>query len=130
MKLEDLPDDFTPEQFRRLDRESLDQVPYTLMKWVCFCTGCNNGTKIRDYGIGWYLLHRNSKRSHTIPEDYWRGRNNIYLCGKHGYLFDKLENRFDIAHIYRRLFGDDYATRPQQRIVIKEITMNNKIDVK
>lgn len=100
MKLADLPHDFTDRQFMTLDKESLDQIPYTRLRWLCQCKGCKNGTHIRDYGLdGWYLLDRNSKHAAKNIHDYWMGRNNYWLCGKHNQLFKKLEQRFDFDHI-------------------------------
>jgi hypothetical protein len=32
MKLSELPDDFTPEQFMQLDADALNQLPYTIYK--------------------------------------------------------------------------------------------------
>lgn len=104
MKLSDLPDDFTTDQFRDLDKPSLDAVPYTVLKWFCQAKGCQNGTTVRDYGLdGFYFLNRNSKRSELNPRDYWMGQNNYWLCGKHNKLFKRLEKRFDFEHIMRRL---------------------------
>lgn len=111
MKLKDLPDDFTPEQFRRLDKESLDAIPYTRLRWLCQCKGCNNGTHVRDYGIGWWFLDRNSKNSFKNPSDYWMGMNNYWLCGKHNRLFKRLTSRFSIEHIFARIMDTDKLVR-------------------
>jgi hypothetical protein len=110
MKLDQLPDDFTPEQFRQLDKESLDAVPYTRLRWLCQCKGCTNGTHVRDYGLVefnprgiWAFLDRNSKAAAKNPADYWMGPNNYWLCGKHNRLFKRLAKRFDMEHIWRRM---------------------------
>lgn len=104
MKLADLPNDFTPEQFRQLDKESLDAVPFVRFRWLCQCKGCQNGTHVRDYGLGsWWFLDRNSKAAENDPRRYWMGRRNYWLCGKHNKLFKRLEKRFDFEHIWRRL---------------------------
>lgn len=104
MKLADLPDDFTPEQFRQLDRESLEEVPFTRATWVCQCKGCTRGTMVRDYGLApWYWLQRNSKRSHAQPQRYWFYLDTWHwLCSKHNAMFKKLAKRFDIGHIQQR----------------------------
>lgn len=107
MKLEDLPDDFTPEQFRQLDKKSLDAVPFTRMRWLCQCKGCKNGTHVRDYGIGWYFLDRNSKAAAKNPHDYWMGVRNYWLCGKHNAMFKRLKNRFEFEHIWRRFIDEN-----------------------
>lgn len=122
IKLADLPDDFTPDQFRNLDRESLDSVSYTLKKWLCQCKGCTNGTTVRDYGLPIYMLNRNSKRSHDNPRDYWMGRNNYWLCGKHNRFFKKLEKRFDFEHVWRRLID-------QGKTVIVEIPATKTLTI-
>ncbi len=113
MNLENLPDDFTVQDFMRLDKESLDKVPYTIYKWVCQCSGCNNGTRVRDYGLTefnprgiWAFLDRNSKYANKNPGEYWMGPNNIWLCGKHFKLVKRLEKRFDTQHIRNRLFDE------------------------
>lgn len=104
MKLEDLPDDFTFEQFRRLDKASLDKVPYTLLHWNCQAKGCKNGTTIRDYGLdGWYFMHRNSKAAERDPSNYWLGFNNYWLCGKHNKIFKRLIKSFTIDHVFAKL---------------------------
>lgn len=110
MKLKDLPDDFTPAQFRQLDRESLDAVPYVRRRWLCQCKGCTNGTHVRDYGLVelnglgiWAWLDRNSKNSRLKPSEYWMGPNNYWLCGKHNKLFKRLESIYGIEHTWNRL---------------------------
>lgn len=108
MKLQDLPQDFTPEQFMALDKESLDAVPYTLKKWFCQCKSCQNGTTVRDYGLErYYFLHRNSKAAAKNTHDYWMGMGNIWLCGKHNKLFKRLEKSFDIQSIWGKLIDWD-----------------------
>jgi len=104
MKLADLPNDFTPDQFRQLDKESLDAVPFVRLRWLCQCKGCNNGTHVRDYGLEiWFFLDRNSKAAARNPRDYWMGRRNYWLCGKHNKFFKRLKKRFDFDHVWRRL---------------------------
>lgn len=64
-------------ELKAMSREELDNVDYTLKKWICSCKGCNRGTKVRDYGIS--------------PEFYWpkKGegwldlRKNYFMCGAH-----------------------------------------------
>lgn len=111
MKLDQLPDDFTRQQFMQLDKQSLDAVPYRRLRWLCQCKGCTNGTHVRDYGLEefnprgiWAFLDRNSKNAAKNPHDYWMGPNNYWLCGKHNRLYKKLQQRFDLEHIWRRLF--------------------------
>lgn len=109
MKLDQLPDDFTPEQFRKLDKEALDAIPYTRRRWLCQCKGCTNGTHVRDYGLGefsrygiWAWLDRNSKDAAKNPGEYWMGPNNYWLCGKHNAMFKRFRGRFDFEHVWRR----------------------------
>lgn len=109
MKLAELPDDFTPEQFKQLDKEALDSLPYTVIKWNCQVKGCCNGTTVRDYGIHpWYFLNRNSKNANKNPTDYWKGIqnqkfSNWLLCGKHNMFFKRLEKSFDLDSIIYKL---------------------------
>lgn len=110
MKLKDLPNDFTPEQFMQLDKESLDAIPYVRVRWLCQCKGCTNGTHVRDYGLSEFssfgiigFLDRNSKNAAKNPREYWMRQNNYWLCGKHNQLFKRLRKRFDFDHVWRRL---------------------------
>lgn len=122
MKLEQLPFDFTREQFMTLDKESLDRIPYTKYRWLCQCKGCQNGTTVRDYGLTefnplgmWIFLHRNSKNAERNPRDYWLGPNNYWLCGKHWRFVHKLYAIYPVDHVWRRLFD-------MQKAVIVPIT--------
>jgi hypothetical protein len=110
MKLEQLPDDFTREQFMLLDKESLDRVEYVRRRWLCQVKNCTNGTHVRDYGLEpfnprgmWLFLDRNSKYAQANPRDYWMGPNNYWLCGKHNTMFKRLKSRFSIDHIFQRV---------------------------
>lgn len=104
MKLFELPDDFTTEQFKQLDKESLDQIPYDLCKKYCQCKGCKNGTKVRDYGLGsTFFLHRNSKDASKNPSEYWLGKNNYWICGKHRRFWDRLEKQYGFEATYKKL---------------------------
>jgi hypothetical protein len=110
MKLKDLPDDFTPEQFRQLDKESLDAVQYVRRRWLCQVKNCKNGTHVRDYGLEpfnprgiWAFLDRNSKGATENPRNYWMGPNNYWLCSKHNALFKRLIKRFEIDHIFAKV---------------------------
>jgi hypothetical protein len=105
MRLDQLPDDFTPEQFMQLDKESLDKIPFDRKRWLCQCKGCSNGTHIRDYGLSpFYFLDRNSKRSFDKTADYWSNLNTTYwLCGKHAKWIKKLGKTFESNHIQKRL---------------------------
>ncbi len=112
MKLSELPDDFTDEQFMRLDKEGLDEVPYTRMRWLCQCKGCMNGTHVRDYGLeAHYFLDRNSKAAAQNPSNYWMGLGNYWLCSKHNKLFKRLEKSFELEHIFNKLIDWTKAVR-------------------
>lgn len=110
MKLSELPDDFTPEQFMRIDREGLDQVPYELKKWRCQAKGCCNGTKVRDYGIlPWVWAHRNSQYSYRVPQAYWVNVSTHFnMCAKHLKMFKRLVKQFDFRSVYDKLM-DPFA---------------------
>lgn len=105
MKLCDLPDDFTSEQFMQLDKESLDSIPYEQKKWQCQCKGCTNGTHVRDYSLSpFFFLDRNSKYCREHPEEYWNNLNFRYwLCGKHRKMFDRLEKMYGNEKTYLKL---------------------------
>lgn len=123
MKLQDLPDDFTFDQFRRLDKAGLDAVPYTLLHWACQCKGCKNGTTVRDYGLtGWFFLHRNSKAAERDPSSYWMGWNNYWLCGKHNKLFKRLVKSYDIDHIFRRIMDPEKIVIAGKRSELSSMT--------
>jgi hypothetical protein len=123
MRLEDLPDDFTPEQFMQLDREGLDQVPYEVKKWICQAKGCKNGTKVRDYGIlPWIWLHRNSKYSHRVPHAYWCDTSNRFnMCGKHSKMFRHLEKIYGFSASYDKLMQPFYGEKALEPIKEMEI---------
>lgn len=123
MKLEQLPDDFTPEQFRQLDKESLDRVDYTKMWLRCECKGCENGTIVRDYGLApWYWIHRNSKAAEAKPGKYWFFATHWYwLCGKHNKIFRRLAKRFDMFRIEEK-----FLERGKQKIVPLKINAGKR----
>jgi hypothetical protein len=105
MKLEDLAEDCTPQDFMLLERESLERVPYTLLKWGCQAKGCTGGTTVRDYGIApFYFLNRNSKKSTVYPWLYWQNvGERFWLCGKHWKFYDRLVPRFGQNRVMARL---------------------------
>lgn len=114
MKLADLPDDFTIQQFKQLDKESLDAVPYVRRRWLCQCKGCTRGTHVRDYGLApfngrgiWAWLDRNSKWANSHPTELWMGPNNYWLCGKHNAMFKRLKGKFDFEHVWRRFIDTE-----------------------
>lgn len=127
MKLEQLPDDFTREQFMQLDKESLDRVEYVRRRWLCQVKNCTNGTHVRDYGLEpfnprgmWLFLDRNSKGAAQNPRNYWMGPNNYWLCSKHNALFKRLITRFSIDHIFQRVMDTS-------KDVIVELPGGNKL---
>jgi hypothetical protein len=114
VKLADLPDDFTRDQFMQLDKESLDAVPYIRRRWLCQVKNCPNGTHVRDYGLEpfngrgiWAFLDRNGKGATANPRNYWMGPNNYWLCGKHNRLFKRLLKRFTVDHIFSKVIDPD-----------------------
>lgn len=101
MKLHELPDDFTEEQFMQLDRESLDTIEYSSRKWICNCKGCTNWTAIRDYGIMPYVYHPRKGWGWTNLERVY------FLCGKHNKFFKRLLKSFSKATVEQKLL--DYS---------------------
>lgn len=103
MTLAELPDDFTHEQFKSLDKASLDKIPYDRLHWLCQCKNCENGTHVRNYGLGsWFFLDRNSQAAAKHPEKYWMGMGNYWLCGKHNKIFKRLGKSFPFQQIWDR----------------------------
>lgn len=85
MKIEELKDDFTYQDFKHLDKSELDILPYEIYRWDCCCKDCSNGTTVRDYGFApHYFLNRNSKKSFQTPRIYWCNLDlQVWFCGKH-----------------------------------------------
>lgn len=108
MKLSEIPDDCTPEQFMQLDKESLDQIPYKRMRFVCQVKGCTNGTHVRDYGLEpWYFLDRNSKYAKLAPAELWYNLNvRFWLCGKHYKFYDKLVKIYGVEATQAKLLTE------------------------
>ena len=92
MNLQDLNDDPSSEDIRQLDKESLDVLPYNILKWDCCFKGCDCGTTVRDYGLQpFYFLNRNSKEALRNPEKYWNDLSRIrWFCGKHWKYYQRL----------------------------------------
>ena len=85
MKLEDLPDDFTPEQFMELDADSLNQIPFETGKWQCKIKFCKCFTRVRGYSINPFFYHkRGTKDLKTGLMVHWFDcRNRFFICQKH-----------------------------------------------
>lgn len=85
MKIEELSENPTIEEIKKLDKPSLDILPYEVYRWECCCKNCPNGTTVRDYGFApHYFLNRNSKKASESPRTYWYKLDlNVWLCGKH-----------------------------------------------
>ncbi|RYZ49912.1 MAG: hypothetical protein EOP49_15165 [Sphingobacteriales bacterium] len=81
MTLDELPEDFTPDQFMQLDRASLDLVPYDTVRWQCKIKLCKRYTRMRDYGIAPWYYH---------PRMGWKNPyRNWLMCSKHWKRFGK-----------------------------------------
>ncbi|OPC36170.1 hypothetical protein [Elizabethkingia miricola] len=118
MRIDDLPDDFGPEDFMKLSKSDLDILPYDVLKWECCFKDCKNGTTVRDYGIAPnYFLNRNSKAADKSPNKYWHNTSNIvWFCGKH-YPYMK---RLGMEYTFQRFCK---YKRPSPRI-IKQVNQN------
>lgn len=82
------------EELKAMSRAELDRVPYTPLRWICGCKGCERYTRVRDYGI--------------LPEFYhprwgWLSLRHYLLCAKHGKLFKRLEKGHPKWRIENRL---------------------------
>ena len=119
MKLSELPDDFTPEQFRQLDADALNKLPYTVHKLYCGLKNCNCGTNVRNYGIEpYYLLHRNSKSFLNNPFKYWWNlQQRFMICGKHWEFYNRLVKRFGEGVVQTKLIKEANVMSP----VIKSV---------
>lgn len=88
-------------ELKAMSREELDNVEYTLKKWICGCKGCNGGTKVRDYGI--------------YPEYYWprkdKGWMNVhasfFMCGKHYPRLKKMANLYGWEKVIEKMIDRD-----------------------
>ena len=85
MKIEELSENPTIEEIMKLDKSSLDILPYEVYRWECCCKNCPNGTTVRDYGFSpHYFLNRNSKSSEQNPQKYWNNTDvTFWFCSKH-----------------------------------------------
>lgn len=85
MKIEDLPIEPTIDDFKKLDKESIDRIPYDILRAKCCFAGCKNGTTVRDYGFApVFFLNRNGKRATKFPRLYWMDFDELrWFCEKH-----------------------------------------------
>lgn len=105
-------------ELKAMSREELDNVDYTLKKWICGCKNCNNGTRVRDYGIS--------------PEYYWpvKGKDewvdltrNYLMCGKHNKFMKKLEKLYGREKVEEKMI--DFSKMCLQDI---KLTKSNKLN--
>lgn len=121
MKLHELPDDFTGDQIRELDRDGLDALPYSILAWECCVQGCTGGTAVRDYGLApWFLLHRNSKAFDRNPGKFWvKCDRTVWLCSKH----NKQYKQDGAIKFFR---NTDHSLNPPVKI-LKQVNTNIEI---
>jgi len=95
-------------ELKAMSREELDNVDYTLKKWICGCKGCNNGTKVRDYGIH--------------PEYYWPKKGegwlnieyNYFMCGKHYPFMKRISKIYGWPAVEKKMI--DYSKNELQEV--------------
>jgi hypothetical protein len=83
-------------ELKAMSKEELENVPHQTVWWLCCYKGCNNGTRVRDYGIA--PEYWGKQEGFFNPNDRW------ILCGKHWKFFKRLKLHFSLEHIDRRIF--------------------------
>ena len=87
------------QELKSMTREEIDLVPYTNLKWICSGKKCNNGTKVRDYGIHpEYWSQRLKEPFFSINKTFW-------MCGKHWKLYKRISKNYSQEHVYRKIFN-------------------------
>lgn len=96
MRIEDLPEEPTIEDFKNLSKQELDRIPYDVLKAKCCFAGCKNGTTVRDYGFApVFFLNRNSKAAAKCPKLYWMNFDlMVWYCGKHWQYLKRLGTEY------------------------------------
>jgi hypothetical protein len=87
------------DELKSMEREELDLVQFTVVKWICSGKGCRGHTKVRDYGIAPEYWHpRKSIGWFSILRTFW-------MCSKHYKFYKRLKKRgYSEEHIVRKLF--------------------------
>lgn len=112
-------DDF--ELLKSMNKAELDSLPYDVYKWNCCVKGCNNGTTVRDYGVGpqYYFLNRNGKASEKNPKKYWQDLNDLsWFCSKHWKFFERLGP----IYMFERMVDKE---KPKIGDFVKKVNMGN-----
>lgn len=107
-------------ELKAMSREELDNVQFTMKKWVCQCKGCNRGTKVRDYGIS--------------PEFYWPRKvgewvdlnKNYFLCGKHWPFMKRMEKLYDRHAVEAKLL--EFPIDPLKKMIDIKFEQSNKLN--
>jgi hypothetical protein len=107
-------------ELKAMSREELDNVEFTLKKWVCQCKGCTRGTTVRDYGIS--------------PEFYWpsrgRGWRNLnfsyFMCGKHYPFMKKMEKIYGWQKVEEKMI--DFSKMPIDKMIDMKFEKSNKLN--
>ena len=81
MKLDQLPEDFTADQFMQLDKEELNNIPFDTVRWQCMIKMCNHFTRMRDYGLRNEAIGRRLfYHKRFVWVDTYK---QYFICGKH-----------------------------------------------
>ena len=81
-----------------LSESELNNVPFDTYKWHCSHIGCNNGDKVRDFGISPFFRW---KRKFVNLSD------TILFCGKH----NKMRKQNPLNFQYKEGAGIDHLTK-------------------
>jgi hypothetical protein len=109
---------------KQMKPAQLDVTPYDCVWWLCCYKGCNNGTRVRDYGIA--------------PE-YWKKQYGFFnpnerfiLCAEHWKFYKRLSQQYSREHIDRHIFeiGKVYVITNEERIERRNRRPKNKASQK
>lgn len=107
------------QELLKMSKEELDNVEYKLMKWRCQGKDCQNGTKVRDYGISPYFYLERKNEGWRNLNIYW------WNCGKHNKMWKELIKSYPQKDVFDRLMD---IQSPKERLISIEFTKSDKIN--
>lgn len=122
MKIENLPEEPTINDFKELEKQELDLIPYDVLFAKCCVVGCENGTTVRDYGFApFFFLNRNSKSAMKHPEKYWLNFAEIvWFCGKHNEYYKRFGDAIFVRKTIEQTIPFEIKKRVNQSIEFAE----------
>lgn len=107
-------------ELKSMSRTELDNVDYTLKKWICQCKGCTRGTKVRDYGIApWYYWPKKGEGWLNLDTNY-------FMCGGHYPRMKKMEKLYGWPAVEKKLI--DFTILPKDKLVDVKFEKSNKLN--